>query len=215
MTESIIAYVDYQGDEIYASSNATVQITVNKINTKISANAVTTTYNVNKNLVITLKDNKGNALNDLSITVNLNGAKKYTTNKNGQVTINVAKLVPKTYTAKITFAGNTKYKASSASVKVVVNKAKSNIVAKMKTFRKAVKVKKYTIILKSGKTPIKNVQVTLKIKGKTFKAKTNSQGKATFKITRLTKKGTYKTTIKFNGNKYYKAVSKTVKIKIK
>ena len=215
LSESIIGYVDYAGDENYAASNTTVQITVNKINIKISANAITATYNVNKNLVITLKDAKGNALGRVSITVNLNGVKTYTTNNNGQIKINVAKLVPKAYTAKITFAGNNKYAASSANVKVTVKKAKSTITAKKKTFKKAKKTKKYSITLKSGKTAIKKVQVTLKIKGKTYKAKTNNKGKATFKIKKLTKKGTFKATIKFKGNKYYKSVAKKVKIKIK
>ena len=216
LAESIIGYVDYAGDESYAASSTTVQITVNKIKTQITASAITAIYNVNKNLVITLKDDKGNAISDVSVIVNINGAKTYTTNKNGQVIINVAKLVPKAYTAKISFAGNAKYAASSANVKVTVKKAKSKIVAKKKIFKKSKKIKKYTITLKSGKTAIKKVQVTLKIKGKNIiKAKTNKKGKATFKIKKLTKKGTYKATIKFKGNKYYRAVTKKVKIKIK
>ena len=117
-------------------------------------------------MVITLKDSKGNAISGVSVTVNLNGARTYTTDKNGQIKINVAKLVPKAYAAKISFAGNNNYKASSATVKVTVKKAKSKIVAKKKTFKKAKKIKKYAIILKPGKTPIKKVRVTLKIKGK-------------------------------------------------
>ena len=46
-------------------------------------------------------------------------------------------------------------------------------------------------------------------------AKTNNRGNATFKIKKLTKKGTYKTTVTFKGNKYYNKVVKKVKIKIK
>ena len=59
------------------------------------------------------------------------------------------------------------------------------------------------------------VKLTLKIKGKTYKATTNAKGKATFKIKNLKKKGTFKATIKFKGNAYYNAVTKKVKIKIK
>ena len=200
----------------YKSVSKTVKITVNKEKTKISANAITATYNVNKNLVITLKDDKGNAISGISITVNLNGAKTYTTNKNGKVIINVAKLVPKSYTAKITFAGSNNYVASSATVKVTVKKAKSKIIPKKKTFKAKTKVKKYTIKLKSGKTPIKKVTVTLKIKGKKIiKAKTNKKGKATFKIKKLTKNGIHKTVIKFKGNKYYKKATKKANIEIK
>ncbi len=43
----------------------------------------------------------------------------------------------------------------------------------------------------------------------------DKKGKATFKIKKLNKKAKFKATIKFKGNKYYKATSKKVKIKIK
>ena len=194
------------------SANAT--LSVSKQTTKITAKAVSTTYNVNKNLIVTLKDGNGNALSEVSVTVNINGAKKYTTDKNGQIKVNVAKLVPKTYTAKISFAANTNYAASSVNAKVTIKKAKATITAKKKTFKKAKKVKKYSITLKSGKTPIIKAKITIKIKKKTFKATTNAKGKATFNI-KLTKKGTFKATIAYKGNAYYNKVTKTVKIKIK
>jgi hypothetical protein len=150
------------------------------------------------------------------VTVVLNGAKTYITDKNGQIKINVAKLVPKIYTAKITFNGNANYIKSAKNVKVVVKKAKAKIVAKNKKFKKAKKVKKYSITLKANNKPISKVKVTLKIKGKKLlKAKTNAKGKATFKIKKLTKKGTYKATVIFKGNKYYNKVVKKVKIKLK
>ena len=191
------------------TKNAT--ITVNKINTQISAKAVTTTYKTNKNLVIALKDRNGRALSGLKVTVNLNGAKTYTTDKNGQIKINVANLVPKTYTAKITFAGNDLCKAASANVKVTVKKAKTKIIAKKKTFKN---VKKYKLTLKSGKKPTKKVKVTVKIGKKTYKAKTNSKGKATFKV-KSTKKGKvaikYKATFK-SDKEPIKKVKVTVKI---
>ena len=62
---------------------------------------------------------------------------------------------------------------------------------------------------------MKKAKVYLKVKGKTYTAKTNSKGKATFKITKLTKKGTYKAVVKYSGNKYYKALRKPVKIVVK
>jgi len=75
------------------------------------------------------------------------------------------------------------------------------------------KTKKYTVTLKNnlGKG-MKNTKVTLKVNKKTYTAKTNKKGVATFKITKLTKKGKYKATIKYAGSKYYN--SKTVKAKI-
>jgi predicted outer membrane repeat protein len=196
------------------SGDDTYNTTHHKKTTKITADAVTTTYNVNKNLIVTLKDGDGNALSGVNVTVNINGDRTYTTDKNGQIKVNVANFVPKIYTAKITFAGNSNYAAYFANAKVTVKKAKADITTKKKTFKKSKKVKKYSITLKSGKTPIKNAKVTIKIK-KTFKATTNAKGKATFKIKKLTKKGTFKATITYKGNAYYNKVTKTVKIKIK
>ena len=208
-----------------------VTITVNKAKTQINAKAVTATYNVNKNLVITLKDSTGKALSGVKITVKLKGSKTYTTDKNGQIKINVAKLVPKKYTAKITFAGNANYLKSTADVKVTVKKAKAKIFAKKKTYKANKKSKKFKIKLKdkNGKA-IKKVKVRLIVKkikktskGKNKKSekkykknikKTNKKGKITFKIKR-NKKGKYLATVKFYGNKYYAKAVKKVKIKMK
>ena len=52
-------------------------------------------------------------------------------------------------------------------------------------------------------SPIANAKVTLKVKGVTYKAYTNSYGKAKFKINKLTKKGKFTAKIKFNGKVLY------------
>ena len=203
-----------------------------KLKTEILADALTTTYNVNKNLIITLKDSQGNPISGVGISVDLNGVKTYVTDKNGQVKVPTGALVPKAYTARITFSGSGTYLASAKSVKVTVNKAKPKIKAKKKTYRAKSKTKKFTITLKDNRgKPIKKAKVTLKVKKikknskkkkskskskkkKKNTAKTNSKGKATFKIDR-NKKGKYQAIIKYKGNKYYKSVTKKVKIKIK
>lgn len=95
-----------------------------------------------------------------------------------------------------------------------ITKKKTIITAKPKTFKLKSKVKKYTVTLKSGKTILKNKKVTLKLKGKTYSTKTNNKGQAIFKL-KITKKGKFKATIKFSGDKQYKSTAKTVNIKIK
>ena len=212
---SYIAVFDTEYAE-FQKINRTVTITINKIKTELSADAVTTTYNVNKYLTITLKDVDGNPLKGVSIYVDLNGAKTYTTDGNGQVKVSTKGLAPKTYTAKVTFNGNDIYDKSVKNVKVTVKKAASKITAAKKTFKAKTKVKKYAVVLKdnTGKA-IKNAKLTLKVRGKTYSAKTNYKGKAVFKITKLNKKGTYKAVIKFNGNKYYLKSTKNTKITVK
>jgi hypothetical protein len=102
------------------------------------------------------------------------------------------------------------------TVKITINKEKTKVTAKKKTFKRKVKTKKYSITLKNSKgKAVQKVSVTLKVKGKTYNAKTNTKGKANFKIKKLTKKGNYSAKITFKGNAYYSKATKTVKIKIK
>ncbi len=202
-------------NETYAFNSTNVTVTVSRIASEIASSAITTVYNVNKDLTVTLKDEKGNPISDASITVDLNGAKTYITDEKGQVKVSTKGLAPKAYTVKITFNGDDKYLNSTKDVKVTVKKATPKLTAKKKTFKTSVKTKKYSVILKdnTGKA-IKKAKVTLKVKGKTYKATTNSKGKATFKIKNLKKKGKYTAVIKFKGDKFYKKVSKKAKIKV-
>ena len=203
-------------DANHNPATGTANITVNTVQTQLTASGVTTTYNVNKDLIITLKDDKGNPLSGAEISVDLNGVKHYTTDKNGQVRVDVSRLVPKTYTAKITVSQSKNYITSSASATVTVKKATPKLTAKAKTFKKSVKTKKYTITLKDNRNrAIKNAKVTIKVNKKTYTAKTNAKGKATFKIKNLKKKGTFKSTVTYKGDKYYSKATKKVKIKVK
>ena len=153
------------------------------------------------------------AISGAKISINLNGVQTLTTDNNGQVKIATDSLAPNVYNAKITFAGNDNYKASSTTTKVTVKKATPKLTSKAKAFKKSVKTKKYSITLKTNQNKVmKNIKLTLKVNKKTYTAKTNKKGVATFKITKLTKKGKYTAVVKFAGNKYYNA--KTVKPKI-
>ena len=83
-------------------------------------------------------------------------------------------------------------------------------------FKRTVKTKKYSITLKTNKNKVMNgIKVTLKVNKKTYSAKTNKKGVATFKITKLAKKGKYAATVKFKGNKYYTAKTAKPKITVK
>ncbi|WP_458454138.1 beta strand repeat-containing protein [Methanobrevibacter sp.] len=214
--------VTYPGDDNYYGFYEYYIDFFVKSTSFISAKATSVVYQNNGKVTVTLTNNddgKGNnPIAGATVTVTING-KKYTgvTNAKGIATIKVpAKLVPKTYKATVSYDGNATCIGDSATINFKVTKAKAKIVAKKKTFKAKKKTKKYTITLKDNKgKAIKKVKVTIKIGKKTFKAKTNKKGKATFKIKKLTKKGTYKAKITFKGNKYFKKVTKKVKIKVK
>ena len=175
---------------------------------------------------ITLTDAKGTPIANKAGTITI-GEKVYNinTDANGKASINL-ELTTGTYTAKVHTLSDYYNKAGDASATITVKAEaqkepakttpkKVTITAKKKTFKAKTKVKKYTITLKSGKTLIKKAKVTLKIKGKTYKATTNAKGKATFKIKKLTKKGKYNAVIRYKGSALYKAASKKVKITVK
>lgn len=206
----------FLGDAKYAETSGSLNLTVVKLDTTISAQDVSAVYGVSKKLTLTLTDANGNILKGKTVTVNVGSiSKTLTTDKDGKVSVDVSTLTPKSYTATLKFAGDDVYTASTKNVKVTVKKATSKITAKKATFKAKKKTKKYTVTLKANNKAVSKVKVTLKVKGKTYKATTNAKGKATFKITKLTKKGKHTATIKFNGNAYYNKATKKVKIVVK
>ena len=114
------------------------------------------------------------------------------------------------------FNSDDNYVSTNATAKIKITKEATKMTANKKTFSVKTQTKKYTITLKDSKSKaVKDAKVTIKVNGKTYKATTNSQGKATFKITKLNKNGSFTAKVKYNGNKYYKSVSKSVKITVK
>ncbi len=72
-------------DANHNPATKTSSITVNKIKTELTAVEITTIYNINKNLVITLKDINGVPLSGANITVDLDGVKTFTTNETARL----------------------------------------------------------------------------------------------------------------------------------
>ena len=110
----------------------------------------------------------------------------------------------------------TEYGQTLAKNKITVKKATPKLTAKNKIFKVKTKTKKYTVTLKTNENKVlKNTKVTLKVKGKTYSAKTNSKGKATFKITKLNKVGKFSATVKSVATACFKSVSQKVSITVK
>lgn len=208
--------LDFNLDDIkYDNSPAIAKISVSKATPTFNTrdwNKVTT-YGVDSYLSFSYLDSK---MRGVTLEVDLNGKKTITIDSNGEVSLPLNRLTPKTYTVKIVFNGNSYFKEDINVLKVTIKKATPKITAKAKTFKKSVKTKKYTITLKNNLNKVmKNTKVTIKVNKKTYTAKTNSKGVATFKITKLTKKGTFKSVITYKGDTYYNKVTKKVNIKVK
>ena len=200
------------------TGNNTANVT-KVIPTSLKASSVTTFYNGGKYIVATLKDSNGNPLSGVKITVKFSNGKTYTktTDKNGQVKFSTNGLNPiKTYSAKLSFAGNAKYAKSTKTVSVKVNKAYIKMSVPNKTFKRSLKTKTYTVTLNNNQNKaMKNTLVILNINNIYYKVKTNSKGQATFKLTNLMRKGTFNVVVKYSGSKYYNLKYVKAKITVK
>ena len=206
----------------YTNPTQSADFTVSKQNAIIAAKNAAYVINYNGKYSVVLKDTNGKLLAGKKVTFTLNGKNigSVSTNVKGIATITLTAKILKTAKAGkknlLIKCNDLNYAVVSKTVKITINKEKTKLTAKNIKFKKTTKVKKYTVTLKNSKgKAIKGVKITLKIKGKTYNAKTNKKGKATFKIKKLTKKGKHKATVKFAGNAYYKGITKKVTIRIK
>ena len=211
----VIDGVAYSGDLVNGSvviNNKIAKLT----DTSISVAALNIKAGNKGTLKLTLKDANGKVISNATVKVVIN-SKTYsaTTDADGIAKVSVKYAKAGTYYATAYYPGDNTYKSTIAKGKVVVTKKASKITAPKKTFKVKTKTKKVTVKLTSGKTVLKNKKVTLKVNGKTYTAKTNKKGIATLKITKLTKKGTFKYTVKFAGDNAYKAITKNGKIIVK
>ena len=209
--------VTFNGGEYFFASTGNGKITVTKGTSSLTSPTKTfTVTTASKTITATLKDGSGKVIANRKVTAKVNG-KTYTatTNSKGVATFKLTLKTVKTFTVSLKFAGDSYYTASSKSIKVKVTKTKTKLTVPKKTFKKAKKVKKLTATLKDqfGKV-IKSKKVTFTVNGKKYTAKTNKKGVATVKV-KLSKKKTYKVTVKFAGDKTYVAVKKTGKVVIK
>ena len=171
---------------------------------------LTAGYGQNNRVTITLKDASGNLKANSKVTVLVDGKTSYLTTDSYGKAYYTVNLNAGTHSLKLTSDNN-----GHKSVNVVVKKSTPVLKASAKTFKVKVKTKKYTATFNLPKRHLNHYKLTLKVKGKTYSAFTNSKGQVTFKITNLKKKGTFKAVISFKGDKNLNKVSKTVKIKVK
>lgn len=225
--------VAFAGNDIFDAVNATItlkDLAATRMATEIKADDFTQ-YAIDVKagekggyFKAQLVDASGNPMVNKTVQIGFNGV-VYTkiTNESGwvQLQINLAKAGE--YTFAVVFLGDGDYNASFVVKKITVNKKKTSIDASAKSFKSSVKTKKYTVTLKTdkgssvdGKTYLRSgKKITLTVGGTTYTAKTNANGQATFKITKLSKKGKFTATVKFDGDDGYLASSKTAKITIK
>lgn len=165
-------------------------------------------------LLISLFDDNNNPIVNKTIAVTIDGkTKELITDGNGSASLAIKYASAATHYAFVSFLGDESNKPAVANSKIVVSK-KTTAITAPKSSLKVKKAKKIEITLKSSGKAVSNKKITIKVNGKTFSAKTNSKGIAYVNV-KLTKKGTFKYTVKFAGDNAFKAISKTGKITVK
>ena len=195
-----------------------------KMATAIVANAMTTTTvntkingkNAGKNYSITLKDSNGNVLAGKEVLISIDGKiYKCTSNDKGLASIKIALSKKGTYPVVVSFLGDEKYNGSFAVAKVIVNPQKVKLTVTKKTYKASKKTKYlYATLKATNKKAIKGKKLVFTVNGKKYTAKTNNKGIAKVKV-KLSKRKTYKFTVKFAGDNTFKKISKKGKVVIK
>ncbi|MBP5788387.1 MAG: Ig-like domain repeat protein [Kiritimatiellae bacterium] len=216
-TYKIVVY--FTGNSRYWSLNKTATITV--LGSQATQLAVPNkTYfssEPNKRYTVTLRT-QNEVLEKEILTFKING-KRYAkkTNAKGRAILRLPGL--KTGVAhKITvlYAGRGGYKASqkTAKVTIIATKLLPNLAADNMTYSIDAANRRYTATLKAPNGQVlQNETVTFTINGQTYSKKTNVQGHAVISIPNLAE-GVHSMVVRFPGNTYYKAASKTVEITI-
>ncbi|MBE6489360.1 MAG: hypothetical protein E7Z83_00645 [Methanobrevibacter sp.] len=230
----VVISVDYAGNETHLATNTSIKfdnMAPERLATQFN---VTNGYRLQVYAVdykagergayfdVLLTDTNGNRLVNQSVVFAINGwVHNKTTDENGVAHLQINLQDANYYTCAPCYLGNTTYNATFASAMIDVIKKPITISAAAKSYKATAKTKKYTVTLKTikgssadGKTYLKSGRlVKLTVDGKTYTAKINAKGQATFSL-KITKKGKYQATVKFDGGKTYESVSKKATITI-
>lgn len=195
---------NYTGSRRYITQSQNAKLIIQRNLTSISCGNVNMkAYPNYAYFKFTLKNSTGSVLADKTVKVYFNG-NTYTvkTNANGVGSCKISANAAKTYSIKATFNGDSIYEISTASAKVVVSKNSVKITAKTKKVKKASSKRTVKFLFKTSNGKVlKSKKLKLTINGKTYSAKTNAKGIATFKVKLAKKKKTYKYKVKFAGDK--------------
>lgn len=171
----------FKGDDLYSACNLTSNV---KILPTIKASDLTKYYKGSTKYTATFFDSNGNLLKNTAVSITVNG-KTYSRKTNGKGVADLAiNLKPGTYNV---VADNpiTGYQLTT-SFKILSTVTASDL-KKVIGDSKKFSAKFY----KSNGKPLSKQYVKFKIKGKIYKVKTNSEGKAALSLNKF-KKGTYK-----------------------
>lgn len=207
--------ITYFGNDEFKPVNSSFNVTVIKRNSASTISLMNIELNSKLYYQFTLKGVNDEALKNKPVQIKFNGkiVEKYTDN-NGMIKVQFSVGKAGNYECEMRFFGDDSYYGLLKISKVSIIKKKPTLKIKKKTFKSSKKVKKISSTLKFEGKALSNKKITFKIKGKKYTAKTNKKGVATVKI-KLSKKGKYLVSVKFNGDTLFSKITKKGKLVIK
>ena len=201
------AIISYAGNSKYSPASTSISVDVK---TKV---IVTDVYAYSDRIVDKLTNGAtGKAIANANMIVEINGVKYNAKSDNkGQLTFDTTGLnLPSSYDLTISYRGNDRYTASSATVAVDLNKANMMITTNYHADKQ-----KMVATLKNSKTgkAVSNANMIIDLNGVKTTYKSNDQGKITLPTTDFAP-GTYVGTVTYPGNARYNSISAVFKIDI-
>lgn len=197
------AVVSYNGNTKYNPAKETFNVVVNKITTGISV-----VYDSQTNEIVATLINEvtGATVKGGTIGIFLNNVKNIiVTDMNGQSRLSLGNVDPNTFTAYVSYAGNTKYLGSSRTITPVENKIESYIST---VYNKETDEVVATLINKATGKGIVGGTVSIVVNNARNNIKTDSNGQAKVSIADLNP-NVFSVASSYAGNSKYTATSET------
>ena len=177
-----------------------------------------------QNFTVKLVDERGNPIANRTVYIGYNGKTLVrTTDATGHASLQINLKDANRLTFAVAYLGDEDYNATmSVYLITIIKKPVTITVPSQKTYKKSAKTKKYAVTLSTikgasadGKTYFgKGKQVSMKVNGKTYTAKTNDNGQVTFNL-KINKKGRFTAVISYAGDNTYEKASRKATITIK
>ena len=201
------AIISYAGNSKYNSASTSISFDVK---TRV---IVTDVYAYDNMIVAKLTNGAtGKFIANANMIVEINGVKYNAKSDNkGQLTFNTIGLnLPSSYDLTISYRGNDRYTASSATVAVDLNKANMMITTNYHADKQ-----KMVATLKNSKTgkAVSNAKMIIELNGVKTTYKSDYQGKITLPTADFAP-GTYVGTVTYPGNARYNSISAAFKVEI-
>ena len=170
-----------------------------------------------------LRDSNGNPIANATVTFAYKTVVfNSTTDENGTLYLGISTYLAQDALCAMSYVGDETHNATFVAFNFKIQKKTTTITAAAKTYKATKKNKYLTVSLKTikgasrdGKTYLKKgKKITLTVNGQTYVGYTKANGKVTFKITNLNKKGKYTAVIKFAGSDTYTNAKTKVKLKV-